>query len=98
MKTLKVSRPLGFELDQEDIMPIYEYQCSECGCKFEKRRPIDQADAAIACPQCGCEHARRGLSRFAAFSKGSGGTTSAVAGSGGCSGCSSHSCGTCGGH
>jgi putative FmdB family regulatory protein len=76
-------------------MPIYEYSCSDCQRTFEKRRAISQADAEIACPECGGVHTRRGLSRFAAFSKGNGGNSHAVAGSGGCDGCGSQSCGSC---
>ncbi|MBN1937301.1 MAG: zinc ribbon domain-containing protein [Anaerolineae bacterium] len=79
-------------------MPIYEYHCADCRKKFEKRRSMSQADAAIACPECGGEHTSRGLSQFAAFSKGNGGTSSAVAGGGSCAGCGSHSCGSCSHH
>ena len=79
-------------------MPIYEYCCADCEKKFEKRRSMSQADDEIACPDCGGVHTNRGLSRFAAFSKGNGGISSAVSGSGGCGGCSSHSCGSCGHH
>ena len=77
-------------------MPIYEYCCADCEKTFEKRRSMSQADAEIACPDCGGLHTRRGLSRFAAFSRGGGGSSHAVAGGGGgCDGCGSHSCGSC---
>jgi putative FmdB family regulatory protein len=79
-------------------MPIYEYRCADCSHTFEKRRPMSMADAEIACPQCESTHTRRGISRFAAFSKGNGGTSHAVGGGGGCEGCGSHSCGSCGRH
>jgi len=79
-------------------MPIYEYCCQDCARTFEKRRPMSQADAEIPCPDCGSVHTSRGLSLFAAFSKGSGGSTQAVAGGGSCNGCGSHSCGSCGRH
>ncbi len=77
-------------------MPIYEYYCADCDRTFEKRRPMSQADAEIACPECGGTHTRRGLSRFAAFSKGGNGSTRSVSGGDGCAGCGSHSCGSCG--
>jgi len=79
-------------------MPIYEYSCAECEKQFEKRRSMSQADDEIPCPDCGSIHTHRGLSRFAAFSKGNGDASHAVAGSSGCAGCGSHSCGSCGHH
>ncbi len=79
-------------------MPIYEYHCTDCNNKFEKRRSMSQADAEILCPQCGGDHTIRGLSRFAAFSKGSGGATQAVSGGGECGGCGSRTCGSCARH
>jgi putative FmdB family regulatory protein len=79
-------------------MPIYEYRCADCEQKFEKRRRMSQADDEIACPECGSTHTSRGLSTFAAFSKGRGGMSVSVGGSSGCAGCGSHSCGSCGRH
>ena len=76
-------------------MPIYEYNCADCSQTFEKRRPMSQADAEIACPECGGTHTTRGLSLFAAFSRGNGGERRAVSGGGGCDGCGSHTCGSC---
>ncbi|MBN1136516.1 MAG: zinc ribbon domain-containing protein [Anaerolineae bacterium] len=79
-------------------MPLYEYHCANCQATFEKRRLMSQADEATACPHCGDTHASRGLSRCAAFSKGSDGTSQAVSGSGGCAGCAAHSCASCSHH
>ena len=76
-------------------MPIYEYCCKDCERTFEKRRPMSQADAAAPCPECGGSQTSRGLSLFAAFSRGNGGTSQAVSGSGGCAGCASRACGSC---
>ena len=76
-------------------MPIYEYNCRDCSNTFEKMRPMSKADAKAACPECGGTQTRRGLSLFAAFSKGNGGASHAVAGSGGCDDCVDHSCTTC---
>lgn len=78
-------------------MPIYEYACAACERTFEKRRSMSQADAEIACPGCGSMETKRGLSLFAAFSKGNG-DSHAVAGGGGCEGCASGHCGSCGHH
>jgi putative FmdB family regulatory protein len=75
-------------------MPIYEYYCAVCDCKFDKMRPMSRADDAASCPRCE-RPAGRCASTFAA--RGSDGK--AVAGSnGGCAGCASHSCASCGGH
>lgn len=42
-------------------MPIYEFECEECGDRFEE---LVLADAdAVACPHCGSERARRLLSQ-----------------------------------
>ena len=32
-------------------MPIYEYECSECSCRFEKRQGFND-DAVTSCPNC----------------------------------------------
>jgi len=46
-------------------MPIYEFRCSDCGRRFEARRPAEQSDAAApACPD-GHTATRRILSVFA---------------------------------
>lgn len=76
-------------------MPIYEYRCAACGCKFERLRSMSAADSPTTCPDCGGSSAERLLSRFAALSKGDGGTTTSIGG-GGCGGCSGSSCASCG--
>jgi putative FmdB family regulatory protein len=40
-------------------MPIYEFECGECGARFEE---LVGAEAAAACPACGSERTRRLLS------------------------------------
>lgn len=79
-------------------MPIYEYNCADCERTFEKMRPMSRADDPVACPDCGGTETRRGLSLFAAFSRGNGESNHAVAGGGGCGNCGTHSCGSCGHH
>ena len=78
-------------------MPIYEYSCPECGEHFDARRAMKDADAPIACPACGADHAKRGLSLFYAASSGSGALKGA-GGGGSCASCSSSSCASCSGH
>ena len=47
-------------------MPIYEYECSECGERFEFRRNMSDDDGEIRCPKCGVEEVGRVFSVFAA--------------------------------
>jgi putative FmdB family regulatory protein len=46
-------------------MPIYEYQCTKCGQRFELRRGADDSDGDIRCPECGAENPKRVFSVFA---------------------------------
>jgi putative FmdB family regulatory protein len=52
-------------------MPIFEFQCDDCGTKFEKlvRRAGETSD--VACPSCGDAHVTEQLSTFAAHANGS---------------------------
>lgn len=43
-------------------MPIYEFECEECGARFEE---LVAAGAAVACPRCRSERTRRRLSTVA---------------------------------
>ncbi len=77
-------------------MPIYEYICSDCDCKFEQLRPFSQANEKAPCPHCH-KSAKRKLSVFASFSKNSSGESAPVAGTGSsCASCGASSCSTCG--
>jgi putative FmdB family regulatory protein len=49
-------------------MPIFEYQCDDCGTQFEKL--LRRRDDEVLCPQCGESHLSTQLSRFAAHSNG----------------------------
>ncbi len=82
---------LNQEVDK--LMPIYEYQCLDCGQKFELIRLMKDADSELGCTHCQSRNVKRQLSLFNASSNGQ----SITAGSG-CSGCSGGSCSTCGGH
>ncbi|MFH0941573.1 MAG: zinc ribbon domain-containing protein [Chloroflexota bacterium] len=75
-------------------MPIYEYVCTACKKKFERLRPLSEAEASARCSVCHSE-AKRVLSTFAAVSKDSSGQSTPVMGSP-CSGCGSSTCTTCG--
>ncbi|HEU4462182.1 MAG TPA: zinc ribbon domain-containing protein [Solirubrobacterales bacterium] len=37
-------------------MPIYEFECEDCGARFEE---LVGAEATAACPACGAERTRR---------------------------------------
>ena len=68
----------------EDAMPIYSYQCTECGHAFELLTSVARRDEAL-CPKCGGKVARtyRGQCAFGAKRAGEGG---GAPGGGSCSG------------
>lgn len=47
-------------------MPIYEYQCEDCGRNFELLRRMSEADDGVKCPLCESERVKRQVSAFAA--------------------------------
>ncbi|GAB4411871.1 MAG: hypothetical protein Kow00106_06340 [Anaerolineae bacterium] len=51
-------------------MPLYEYQCTECGVRFERQQHFGDAPVA-ACPECGGE-VRRLIGPVGVIFKGSG--------------------------
>jgi len=77
-------------------MPIYEYECRDCGLKFELLRPLSQAGEKACCPQCNRD-ALRVMSKCASFSKSESGEAIPLAGTGSsCSGCGASTCSSCG--
>ena len=46
-------------------MPLYEFQCCECGKTFELLRRIKDADEDVECPKCHSTKVERQLSTFA---------------------------------
>jgi len=62
-------------------MPVYEYECSKCGEKFELRRNIADKDSDISCPKCGAKAPKRVLSLFSTTSFSGSCTTSPYSGS-----------------
>jgi putative FmdB family regulatory protein len=69
-------------------MPIYEYQCTQCGEKFEVRQAIGEDSSAVSCPKCHTENPKRLFSSF--FSPG---TNAAELSDTSCPTCSSGVCG-----
>ncbi len=53
-------------------MPIYEYQCENCGHAFEMLRRMQDADNDLKCPKCESTKVERQLSTFAAGGCGTG--------------------------
>jgi len=77
-------------------MPLYEYYCAECDCKFEVLRSFSQADELVSCLNCQSPKTSRAISLFAAYSKGGeGGESSRSLGGGACASCGATSCATC---
>jgi putative FmdB family regulatory protein len=68
-------------------MPIYEYQCEECGTRHEKLVMAKGQD--IVCPKCASGKQTIQISVFSASAKSGGG---AAESSGGC-GCTPRGCG-----
>ena len=53
-------------------MPLYDYQCEECGNAFEQNRPISQRDEAD-CPKCRSRRVRRLVRSVGVIARGGGG-------------------------
>ncbi|MBM4425130.1 MAG: zinc ribbon domain-containing protein [Chloroflexi bacterium] len=66
-------------------MPIYEYECADCGEEFEKLVKLSEAAAKPECPNCGGKHTQKRLSTFAShgFAKSAGGSIASCGSSGG---------------
>jgi putative FmdB family regulatory protein len=62
-------------------MPIFEFQCSKCDCRFEKYQSGGGESGKVECPQCGGKKVEKVFSLFSAqCASGSTGTAPA----GGC--------------
>lgn len=46
-------------------MPVYQYQCTQCGKMFELLRSISADDSDLKYPECGAGHSQRAISMFA---------------------------------
>ncbi|MBL7165906.1 MAG: zinc ribbon domain-containing protein [Dehalococcoidales bacterium] len=46
-------------------MPIYEFECRNCGTRFEALWSISEIDAEVRCPECGDGCPQRVVSVFA---------------------------------
>lgn len=52
-------------------MPLYEFECLECGTMFEKLVRKVGATSDVACPECGSSRVQQQISSFASLAKGS---------------------------
>ena len=68
-------------------MPIYEYECNQCGKSFEKMVRFSEADQIPACPKCENKDTHKKISIVVSFGSSSFGAL----------GPSSSSCGSSGG-
>lgn len=77
-------------------MPIYEYECTACGKKFEE---LVFGDDVPPCPACGSARTEKQLScacfKMPAPSRVGQTVTFPKSSRGGCSGCSGGNCSTC---
>jgi putative FmdB family regulatory protein len=64
------------------VMPIYEYQCLDCGERFEVLQRMGEGAEGVTCPECGKERVSKQFSTFA--SGASSGQASAASFGGGC--------------
>ncbi|MEA1959619.1 MAG: zinc ribbon domain-containing protein [Chloroflexota bacterium] len=51
-------------------MPLYEYQCTKCGEKFEVRQPIGEDGSRLNCPSCKTGKPQKLISTFSSTSSG----------------------------
>jgi putative FmdB family regulatory protein len=51
-------------------MPLFEFDCSECGATFEKLVRSADAVPEVVCPACGSRKVSEKISAFASISKG----------------------------
>jgi putative FmdB family regulatory protein len=65
-------------------MPLYEYQCNECGKEFEKVVRFSEASLNPACPSCQSQDTKKKISSFASLGSSFSGTSASTS-----SGCSS---------
>ena len=45
-------------------MPLYEYECKNCGERFELWRAVHEAEKKLECPRCGTQQVKRVFSSF----------------------------------
>ncbi len=56
-------------------MPLYEYQCEQCGNRLERLVSLREAARRAKCPKCGSRSVRKLMSSFASVSSKSDGAS-----------------------
>lgn len=75
-------------------MPIFEYQCRQCGREFEY---LAMGKDTPVCPECESSEVCKLMSTCGFVTKGAGGQTiSSSASATSCSGCTATNCSSCG--
>jgi putative FmdB family regulatory protein len=62
-------------------MPLYEYQCRDCGEEFEKMARFSEAEQNPPCPQCQGKDTKKKISSFASLGNFLGGSATPAASS-----------------
>lgn len=65
-------------------MPLYEYQCSQCGHRFEVLQRMGEGAEALTCPRC---QAARPEKKFSTFASGAGSSPASGASAAASPGC-----------
>lgn len=63
------SRPLQYFIVKAN-MPIYSYQCPQCGYKFDQRLPYSASGSIVVCPKCSAEAKKVYSSPFVIYGQG----------------------------
>lgn len=50
-------------------MPLYEYECQDCGDRFERLVSLSEAGKGSECPKCGSKSVRKLMSAVASISR-----------------------------
>ncbi len=82
-------------IQQEEVMPIYEYVCRDCGQEFEQL--VFNSREVVKCRKCGSGNTEKKMSLFAMKSGSQFRGTGKKGSSGGCKGCTATSCSSCSG-
>jgi putative FmdB family regulatory protein len=73
-------------LKGDDPMPLYEYQCNDCGEEFEKMVRFSEANHSPICPSCQSQDTSKKISKIASFGGSLGGTSASTGSNCGSSG------------
>ena len=61
-------------------MPMYEYECGNCGSRFERLLSYSESEKPQKCEECGSDKAKKQISRTSFALKGGGWASDGYAG------------------